>query len=165
MLKEGIYVDGCCNKSIGSVATVIEYKNGSTYDLIGSYHQYFPDNDVREVEYFNRLITNTKMTIKTFNVCFTDVVQQQNNGAELLAMTTALRIALMMNYNGKIYSDSQLIVNYWSKGSYNKINDQMKLNMIQQCTELRKQFEVLGGRIVKIDGDDNIADLGYHRKK
>jgi len=102
-----------------------------------------------------------------------------------LAMMVALRIAChtcKMKYQGcynqeqqrqfysRIYSDSKLIVNFWSKGRVNPETlskmDKNKRNIIQECTELRKEYEnVYNGKIIRISGDDNLADLGFHQSK
>ena len=98
---------------------------------------------------------------------FNDVTSQQNNGAELLAFYAGLKIALQ--YGHKIINcDSQLLVEWWGKGHVNsakaKTMDPNKYKFILACGELRKLFEKKGGKIVKISGDKNIADLFSHYK-
>lgn len=106
---------------------------------------------------------------------FGDVKSQQNNGAELLALVAALRIAnqsLAPNaptgiaYN-VVASDSQLLVVYWSKGHVNGKTkasmDPLKLKWIQECASQRSIFESRGGKIIQIPGNQNPADLGYHK--
>lgn len=98
---------------------------------------------------------------------FNDVTYQNNNGAELMAMLMALRAAKKDKEIKEIRSDSQLIVEWWSTGHINKKTlhkmDKKKKKLIEECVELRKLFEERGGKIVKIDGDDNLADFGYHK--
>lgn len=108
---------------------------------------------------------------------FTGVNQQQNNGAELLAMLAALRFANVENGTctgiggglkyPKIFSDSELVVKFWS---LNRIGDAMKkkgdpkkLKYIVECSLERSKFERNGGKVEFVSGKDNIADLGYHR--
>lgn len=98
-------------------------------------------------------------------------LKQQNNGAELLAMVAGLRIAVSVFSNvSEVYSDSDLIVKWWSKSLSSKKreeltrNDPIKLKYIEELQRLRATFESKGGIITKISGDDNLADLGYHKK-
>jgi ribonuclease HI len=95
---------------------------------------------------------------------FNDVVSQQNNGAELLAMVASLRIAhYKKGVFDKIFSDSDLIVKWWSKRLDNKKRERMdpkKVEYIVEMINLRKEYE---GEIVKIPGKVNLADLGYHK--
>lgn len=100
---------------------------------------------------------------------FNDVKIQQNNGAELLAFYAGLLIMLYTYQNEKnciIYSDSKLIVDYWGKGHVNsnkmKTMDPIKLAYIKECGRLRTLFEQKGGKVMKISGDNNKADLGFH---
>ena len=98
---------------------------------------------------------------------FDDVAQQQNNGAELVSMVCALRVAKVSTID-IIYSDSNLIIDYWSKGHVNKKTiasmDSKKRTLINECSNLRNEFERRGGKILKVSGKDNLADLGYHRE-
>ncbi len=88
-----------------------------------------------------------------------------NNFGELLALYTALKIALKENIIN-IFGDSKLIIDYWSKGIYNsKKLTQITINLIKKTTELRKKFEEQGGKISFIPGNENIADLGFHKTK
>lgn len=99
-----------------------------------------------------------------------DVKTQNNNFAELLAMYAACQIALYHPSGNKIdtiYSDSSLIIDYWSKGSISKTTcvkmDPMKLMYIEKLVESRFLFEKKkSGKVVKISGSENNADLGYH---
>lgn len=92
-------------------------------------------------------------------------IAQQNNGAELLSLIAGLRIALTTSDVKTIYSDSDLCVRYWSKSlgtTQRQTFDPRKISYIDELIHLRKEFEKIGGSIVKIRGDDNLADLGYH---
>ena len=95
---------------------------------------------------------------------FDDVQTQQNNSAELFAMIFGLQVALTEPKYKIIYCDSTLIINYWSLGRFNKTNlSSEKIKWIEHLTNLRKEFEKIGGQIIKIGGGENLADLGYHR--
>lgn len=98
---------------------------------------------------------------------FTDVNMQQNNGAELLAMVAALRIAGAFPIIKVINCDSNLLCLWWSKGEVSKGAkkniDKEKLSLIEECGILRRNFEARGGKIVKVKGSENKADLGMHK--
>ncbi|AJA90613.1 ribonuclease HI [Borreliella chilensis] len=88
-----------------------------------------------------------------------------NNFGELLALYTALKIALKENIT-TVFGDSKLIIDYWSKGIYN--NKKLKettINLIKKAVILRKKFEEQGGKISFVPGNENIADLGFHKLK
>lgn len=85
-----------------------------------------------------------------------------NNYGELLALKYALKIAVDLKIK-KVFGDSNLIVDYWSKGIYNRKNlSQKTMDLIEEVVKLRREFEKEGGKILKIKGKDNPADLGYH---
>jgi ribonuclease HI len=86
-----------------------------------------------------------------------------NNYGELFVFREALKYA-MQNGHTKVFSDSKLILNFWSKG-YCKIEDEQTLKIIKDVVVLRKIFEEAGGSVNYVSGDDNPADLGYHRPK
>jgi len=102
-------------------------------------------------------------------VQFDDVKTNQNNGAELVALLIALRIAehVYSNQIVHIYCDSEILVNAWSKGRVGletKLNmDPMKYQYILECAALRRRLESRKGKVLWICGDDNKADLGFHR--
>lgn len=150
-----IHVDGCCNKH-GSFASVVD-TNGR--DLIDKYSSYFDDFDF--LCWFDLVEHRGK---KVYSVSFSDVTSQQNNGAELLAAVLGVLIALEYNYS-TVCSDSSLIVDHWSRKKSDKIKDKRKKKIQHLLVDLVKVFEKRGGELVKISGDDNLADLGYHRKK
>ena len=41
--------------------------------------------------------------------------------------------------------------------------DLQKKKYIEECVSLRKEFEKRGGQIIKISGNINKADLGFHK--
>lgn len=86
-----------------------------------------------------------------------------NNYGELLAFKFALEIASKKKIK-KIFGDSRLVINYWSKGSVKIQNISPEtLELIDEVVFLREKFEKKGGVIIYISGKDNPADLGFHR--
>jgi len=85
-----------------------------------------------------------------------------NNFGELLACKYALLIALQEGVK-KIFGDSALILNYWSKGYIKQDLDQKTISLAQETAALRRQFESAGGQLLKISGGANPADLGFHK--
>jgi len=157
-----IYVDGGCNSHTeGNAWGSVVNKDG--IDLIEPYYQLLHDMKLEK----RNLPNGPRCVI----VCkFDDVPSQQNNGGELLAMVAGLRIAIYCIQNGMmipaILSDSKLIVEYWSKRvTPGKTYDPLKLQFIQYCISLRQYYESLGGKIIKISGDINLADLYWHVSK
>lgn len=154
------FVDGGCNSNTeGNAWGSVVFSNGS--DLLCNYLPLLTD---MRVEY-KQLASECRYVII---VSFTDVTSQQNNGAELLAMIAGLRIANYCYENNHpithIFSDSQLIINYWSKQLKSNSNlSELKQQYILECINLRKKYESYGGTLVKISGDINKADLGWHK--
>lgn len=153
-----IYVDGGYNKfskpfAFGSVVDC----NG--HDLIASHDFLLQDMLLKDVE----LPVGPR---KIIMVKFTDVTSQQNNGAELLAMIAGLRIMIYNKFIGSILSDSSLMVDHWSLQIKNTHQmDSHKVAYIHELIYLRKFYENMGGSIVKISGDHNKGDLGFHKSK
>lgn len=159
-----IYVDGACNnftKPYALGSAVDHYGN----DLIKNFQPLFTDMTLREYD----LPVGKRFVIM---VNFNDVVSQQNNGAELLATVAGMRIALYLIKNNYplqyIFSDSNLIVQFWSKRIKDESAAKMdpnKLKYIHELISLRSELELLGCILWKISGDSNPADLGYHISK
>jgi len=86
-----------------------------------------------------------------------------NNYGELLALRYALQIAKKEKIK-KIFGDSKLVIDYWSRHRA-KRNELIPgtVRLVDEVARLRERFEVGGGSIVRISGDDNPADLGFHR--
>lgn len=86
-----------------------------------------------------------------------------NNFGELYACYLALKIAIKTG--GKnVFGDSNLIIQYWSQGIIKKNNVSSETyDLALKTTKLREKFEMLGGTITFISGDDNPADLGFHK--
>ncbi|OGQ47171.1 MAG: hypothetical protein A3I05_00675 [Deltaproteobacteria bacterium RIFCSPLOWO2_02_FULL_44_10] len=86
-----------------------------------------------------------------------------NNYGELLACKYALEIA---NQSGvkKIFGDSKLILDYWSKGFIKRDGNEPKtMELAFKVAKLREEFEKSGGKIEYISGGENPADLGFHK--
>jgi len=156
-VTKSIYVDGGQNKltlpdAYGCVT------NNLGEDLLVSNMNYIDDLKFKEVEL---PIGKRICIIVNFNDCF-----QQNNSAELMSAIVGLRIAINSNNKIKyICSDSKLIVDFWSK--YLKLETMEKMpleksNYVKMLIHLTKTFENIGGKLIKISGDNNPADLGFH---
>ena len=93
-----------------------------------------------------------------------------NNFGELSACKIALEIAIKEMKNpstrlraGKVFGDSKLVIEYWSKGHIKYEVGEETVNLAQEVKILRKEFESQGGKISLISGSSNPADLGFHK--
>ena len=162
LLKVGptvIYVDGCHNAYTGKYACgrVID---GDGKDLLESNIELFPDMTLGKA--IVKLGSNLYKEVTAIFVKFSDVTAQ-NNGAELLALVAALRIASKNNNYKTIYSDSATAISWSKKLPQNHENmDPAKLTYtIEACTLRTKLSSKL--TIEKISGKINLADFGFHR--
>jgi len=86
-----------------------------------------------------------------------------NNYGELLACKYALELALRQKTK-KVFGDSKLVIDFWSKGIINrKLMPKKTIELAEEVTDLREQFENIGGKVGRVSGDHNPADLGFHR--
>ncbi len=86
-----------------------------------------------------------------------------NNYGELLALSLAFKIATKRKIK-KIFGDSRLVINFWSKGFVKKENVSKKtLDLVDEVFVLRQKFEKRGGMVRHVSGDKNPADLGFHK--
>ena len=85
-----------------------------------------------------------------------------NNFGELLASKYALELALTKDVK-KIFGDSKLILDYWSKGYIKKEIEEETRNLAGEVKKLRYAFEKNGGEMLHISGGSNPADLGFHK--
>lgn len=85
-----------------------------------------------------------------------------NNFGELLASKYALKLALTKDVK-KIFGDSKLILDYWSKGYIKKEIEEETRNLAGEVKKLRYAFEKNGGEMLHISGGSNPADLGFHK--
>ena len=87
-----------------------------------------------------------------------------NNYGELLGLYIALKIALKEDVKN-IFGDSKLVIDYWSKGFYNRKKlKETTIKLVKNVVKLRNDFEDKGGQVLFIPGDNNIADLGFHKR-
>lgn len=85
-----------------------------------------------------------------------------NNYGELMACEKALKFALKNDIK-KIFGDSKLVIDYWSKGIIRRKEMPVAtVKLADKVYKLRKEFESFGGKVGRISGDDNPADLGFH---
>jgi ribonuclease HI len=86
-----------------------------------------------------------------------------NNYGELLALRYALQIAKKEKVK-KVFGDSKLVIDYWSRRhAKRKELAPETVSLADEVVELRELFEASGGSVLRISGDDNPADLGFHR--
>ncbi len=138
-LEPGIYFDSGTGRGLGVEISVTDAK-GNNFLTSKKYKRY-----LNKAGYF---------IIKDVS----------NNYGELLACYHAIKIANKDDIK-KIFGDSKLVINYWSRGFMNKDKLPLKTKkLVKSVALLRKKFEENGGRIEYVPGDDNPADLGFHRR-
>ena len=166
-----LYVDGGMNTQTGNEAWgCVTFENGKCALSKVSDQHVLDGLKIKEVE--------LPVGIRRVIVSKFGDVQQETNGAELLSMVAALSISVSTTKVSvtHIHTDSKLVYEYWSNPEWVKANDHkltkkilkgkmnpIKLDTIHRCAKLRAQYEEMGGKIIKISGDDNPADLGYHK--
>ncbi|OHA62960.1 MAG: hypothetical protein A3E07_02095 [Candidatus Wildermuthbacteria bacterium RIFCSPHIGHO2_12_FULL_45_9] len=87
-----------------------------------------------------------------------------NNYGELLGCKYAMEIAIQKRLQ-EVSGDSKLILDYWSKGFIKK--DEVAPETVKLAWEvarIRREFEKNGGKLKHISGNENPADLGFHRR-
>lgn len=90
-------------------------------------------------------------------------IDKTNNYGELLACKYALDLALQEGVK-KIFGDSKIIIDYWSRGRIKAEGIAPETRSLAFAVKkLRDTYEEKGGEILRISGDDNPADLGFHR--
>ncbi|MGL5797922.1 MAG: viroplasmin family protein [Cetobacterium sp.] len=143
----------------GSIETVKKaFFNGSNVNI-----------DFNNARILSRRYTGKPVfTLNNYNgkVCVQLGVDQTNNVGELMGFILACEIASSEEYLGpkKIFGDSKLILDYWSKGVYNKKNvSSVEVDTIMHAIELRKKLEQNGFSFEFVSGDVNPADLGDHK--
>ena len=85
-----------------------------------------------------------------------------NNYGELLACKYALELALREKIK-HVFGDSNLVIAYWSKGHIKNEIAAETIYLAREVVKLRHEFEAKGGTIMHVSGDDNPADLGFHK--
>ena len=137
--KEALYFDAGTGRGIGVEVRVTDYTGSSILHKILS--------EEKISEHGNYVLKKGRT----------------NNYGELVGIYAALKYALA-NGVRKIYGDSKLIIDFWSKGRCNK--DKLEtdtVELIKKVSDLRKKFEKDNGKIEYISGDYNPADLGFHK--
>ncbi len=87
-----------------------------------------------------------------------------NNFGELLACKYALQIAEKGGIN-KVFGDSKLVIKFWSRGFLNeKALTRETIALAKEVAVLRDEFEKEGGKIGRMPGASNPADLGHHKE-
>jgi len=138
-LEQGIYFDAGTGAGNGVEISVTD-ENGDSL-----LHKVMPDKEINDRGFY--LIPETVT----------------NNYGELLACKYALQIATTESVL-KIFGDSKLVVEYWSKGYLKKDNVAPKtIELAEEVKILRKKFEKMGGKMTLISGSSNPADLGFHK--
>lgn len=138
-LEEGVYFDAGTGRGIG-VETRVTDKYGNSL--------------------IHEIVPKEKVTVHGNYLCKEG---STNNFGELMGIYIALKLSIK-NENKKIFGDSRLIIEYWSKG-HAKINELPKetVELINFVKALRIEFERAGGEIKHISGDYNPSDLGFHK--
>jgi ribonuclease HI len=86
-----------------------------------------------------------------------------NNYGELLACKYALTIAMKKGVK-KVFGDSKLVIDFWSLGFAKKSELSVETQaLVEEVSGLRDAFEDNGGELKRVSGDENPADLGFHR--
>jgi ribonuclease H-related protein len=138
-LEQGIYFDAGTGAGNGVEISVTD-ENGDSL-----LHKVMPDKEINDRGFY--LITETVT----------------NNYGELLACKYALQIATTESVQ-KIFGDSKLVIEYWSKGYLKKDTVAPKtIELADEVKSLRKKFEKMGGIMSLISGSSNPADLGFHK--
>lgn len=167
-----IFCDGGDNAQTGNEAwgCVVDENN---VDLLEAYQALLVDLPMRVADLPQPAGRRWVLVSK-----FDDVKYHQNNGAELMALLAGARIAKAMcteyKYEGKpplapiLCSDSKVVL-AWSLGvdhpKQRAEMDARKLAYIDELARLRLHLTAAPheATFLKISGDDNLADLGYHR--
>jgi ribonuclease HI len=104
-----------------------------------------------------------KKTVNSFGKHLIKDKSATNNYGELLALSYALKIAKKEKVKS-IFGDSRLVIDYWSKWRI-KRNDLPKktVELSKDVSESRYEFEKNGGSVKRVSGDNNPADLGFHK--
>ena len=155
-----IWCDGSCNPETmpDGWGSVVDSKGKDLLDL--------PENSSICSGMKTKIVTLPRVGVRRIIYDrFDDVKQQQHNGLELMALVVCLRLAAVDSSIKFINSDSQVAIS-WSTGVLNSGSkakmDKRKYAYVLEAAKLRKEFELRGGKIVKVSGDSQLADLGWH---
>ncbi len=138
-LEPGIYFDAGTGRGKGVEISVTDEKGKSLLDVVLS---------KKDINKFGKHLVGKSAT---------------NNYGELLACLYAMQAAMKKGYK-KVFGDSKLVIDYWSKGFIKKDKvAEETVELAEVVAGLRQEFEEGGGVIDRISGDHNPADLGFHK--
>ncbi|MGL5716137.1 MAG: hypothetical protein ACRCX2_24180 [Paraclostridium sp.] len=168
VLRDAIYFDSGKNGPNGM--TRVRLSDKESRDLL----PLLSDNGSSiRTSNFNKItkalkIANQYMNLNSYNnlSVVTLTAKCSNNIGELLGFILACELIKIKKTNFfKIIGDSKLIIDYWSKGLYNKKNvNKQTRELIEIAYSLREELNRLGVEFLHISGDFNPADLGDHKK-
>lgn len=160
----GIYFDS--GKRGKNGITFVRVSNEKAEDLMDTAF-----SSVVDFELFNKALGNLSarrnLSSLNGNVGANLGAENTNNVGELVGFIAASEIAIFKIKNGldpmTIYGDSQLVLNYWSKGNFQDTLPSKTKKTIALAIEARKKAESVGVRYAHVSGDVNPADLGFHK--
>ena len=148
-LEKGIYFDSGTGRGIGVEVRITDENKVSFLETL-------PKETVK------KLLKGRNWTVNEYGNIYLGA-NRTNNFGELTGLFIALKIAAKYG-KSIICGDSMLVIDYWSKGRFNANNLEMDtIELIKKVSKLREEFERENGKIKKISGDVNPADLGFHR--
>jgi hypothetical protein len=150
-IKE-IYFDAGTGRGIGMEVCVTDIEGDSLFILLESKEF---SQELKSKSWKLNIFKNIQLSIKEENIAY----------GELLALKYALLCAKIIDVK-KIYGDNNIVINKWSLGDFKAKKMTMEtLELIKEVTLLRKKFMKTGGTVELISGNDNPADLGFHKNK
>ncbi|WP_068267982.1 ribonuclease H family protein [Caviibacter abscessus] len=139
LIKSAVYFDAGTGRGNGVEVKVSDYHSNSLLYFI---------MDTKHINEFGNYYVSKNRT---------------NNFGELTGLFIALKYSIKYNVKD-ICGDSELVIKYWSNGQYNKENlDDDTISLIHKVNDLYLKFKNKGGKLHKISGDINPADLGFHK--
>lgn len=139
LIKDAIYFDAGTGRGIGVEVRVTDVNKNSLLSSI------IPKNLINSFQNYQLSKNRT------------------NNFGELVGLYFALKYALKNNIK-TICGDSKLVIEYWVNLRYNAENiDEDTIELIHKTNKLYLKFKENQGKLIKISGDINPADLGFHK--
>lgn len=139
LIKSAVYFDAGTGRGNGVEVKVSDYHSNSLLYFI---------MDKKHINEFGNYYVSKDRT---------------NNFGELTGLFIALKYSLKYNVKD-ICGDSELVIKYWVNKQYNEQNlDSDTINLIHKVNDLYLKFKNNGGKLHKISGDINPADLGFHK--
>lgn len=138
-LEKGIYFDAGTGRGFGVEVSVTDEKGSNLL------HKAIP---AKKLNRFGKYLIPEKSAT--------------NNYGELLGMKYALIIASKEKAR-KVFGDSKLVIEYWSQWKIkSKELPEETVELAHEVSRLREAFESKSGKIDRVSGDHNPADLGFH---